>query len=54
MKCQNLFSGKNKKSINMSFAELAHTVVKVNNTPLFLHSFVVIYKVQCKPLDMNF
>ena len=30
MKCQNLFSRKNKKSIILSFAEFAQRVVKVN------------------------
>ena len=29
MKCQYLFSGKNKKNINLSFAELAKRVVKL-------------------------
>ena len=29
MKCRILFSGKNKKYINLSFAELAYRVVKV-------------------------
>ena len=32
MECQILFTGKNKKNIiNLSFAENAHRVVKVNN-----------------------
>ena len=31
MKCQNLFSGKNKKNINLSSAELAQRVFKVNS-----------------------
>ena len=30
LKCQNLFSGKNKKNINLSSAEYAHRVVKLN------------------------
>ena len=30
MKCQNLFSWKNKKNISLSSAELAQRVVKVN------------------------
>ena len=30
MKCQTLFSGKNKKNINLSSAENAQRVVKVN------------------------
>ena len=29
MKCQNMFSGKNKKNINLSSAEFSHRVVKV-------------------------
>ena len=29
MKCQSLFSGKNSRNINLSFAELAQSVVKV-------------------------
>ena len=30
MKCQNLFSGKNMKNINLSSAELAKRIIKVN------------------------
>ena len=33
MKCQILFSGKNKKNINLSSAELAKRVVKVKCEP---------------------
>ena len=33
MKCQSIFSGKDKKNINLSFVELAHRVVKVNICP---------------------
>ena len=29
MKCQNLFSGKNKKNINLSSADFAKRVIKV-------------------------
>ena len=32
MKCQSLFSGKNKKIINLLNAEFAHNVVKVTVT----------------------
>ena len=31
MKCQSLFSGKNKKNINFSSAEFAQSVVKLSN-----------------------
>ena len=34
MKCQILFSGKNKKNINLSSAENAQRVVKVNDRKL--------------------
>ena len=33
MKCQILFSGKNKKNISLLSAEFAHRVVKVKNLP---------------------
>ena len=38
MKCQILFSGKNKKNVNLLPVEFAHRVVKVNSiVSSFLH-----------------
>ena len=50
MKCQNLFSGKNKKYIiNLSSARLAQIMVKVNiqrlHHPGYLHSLIKAFPV---------
>ena len=43
MKCQNLFSGKNKKDIiNLSSAELAQTLVKVKKELINIHGNAII------------
>ena len=38
MKCEIQFSGKNKKLINLSFAEFAQRVVKVKMCPLIFNN----------------
>ena len=35
MSCQRLFSGKNKKNINLSYAEFAQRVVKVKDSGIW-------------------
>ena len=47
MKCQSLFSGKNKKNINLSFAELAPSMVSIK-----YHFYFP--KVQYNELDLFF
>ena len=44
MKCQILFSGKNKKNIKLSFAELAQRVVMVKGKQLSQNCFVFVLK----------
>ena len=43
MKCQNLSSGKNKKNISLSSAELAQRVVKVKLQTKIFHSETCFY-----------
>ena len=44
-KCQNLFSGKNKENIiNVSFAELAQRIIKVN---AFLRELCFVILIEC-------
>ena len=42
MKCQNLFSGKNKKNIiELSFAEFAHSMISIKSTVTGVYKFIL-------------